>query len=369
MKVLIVEDEHNTLDEIQSLLAQIDRRAVLYTAKDAASALTLANEHDFEGAFLDIRLPQMSGMDLADRLLEIEPLMTIVFITAFNNYATEAFERNAIDYLLKPVRPERLAKAYSKMTEKAEENKAEKYLAKKASLDTFGGLRLYCDEEEVEWGRSKNVELFSYLLMQNGKFISKEKICEELWPSLDYERALPNLQVTVHRLRKTLSCFDRKTICIKYKDGYYSLEINTMAYDVYRLEALANEKDPSQLNCIWQIYRGPFLEGKSWIWLETERERLRRIFEQTVIRFSYWQMTQGDHRAVEMNLNAHIKKGLPGDDLIICYLKAVALSDSKSRLDKAYKDIQVQCLKTLDTEISEYVEKAYHTLLKESLFC
>jgi len=80
-------------------------------------------------------------------------------------------------------------------------------------------------------------------------------------------------------------------------------------------------------------------------------------------------MTQGDHRAVEMNLNAHIKKGLPGDDLIICYLKAVALSDSKSRLDKAYKDIKAQCIKTLDTEISEYVEKAYHTLLKESLFC
>ena len=97
----------------RSLLDQLQRAwpglRVLAECDDGASALEAIAEHQPQVAFLDIRMPGLSGLEVASAAAEASPGTRIVFVTAYDQYAIDAFERGAIDYLLKPISPGRLA--------------------------------------------------------------------------------------------------------------------------------------------------------------------------------------------------------------------------------------------------------------------
>ena len=81
---------------------------VVAECEDGASAVEALAEHTPDVAFLDIRMPGLTGLEVAALAAEASPRTKIVFVTAYDQYAIDAFERGAIDYLLKPVKPERL---------------------------------------------------------------------------------------------------------------------------------------------------------------------------------------------------------------------------------------------------------------------
>lgn len=97
----------------RSLLDQLrqawPRLRVVAECEDGASALEAVAEHKPGVAFLDIRMPGLSGLEVAAAAAEASPGTHIVFVTAYDQYAIDAFERGAVDYLLKPIEPERLA--------------------------------------------------------------------------------------------------------------------------------------------------------------------------------------------------------------------------------------------------------------------
>jgi len=82
---------------------------VLAECGDGASALEALAEHKPDVAFLDIRMPGLTGLEVAAALVDTSPRTQVVFVTAYDQYAIDAFEHGAIDYLLKPIEPERLA--------------------------------------------------------------------------------------------------------------------------------------------------------------------------------------------------------------------------------------------------------------------
>lgn len=109
-KAVVAEDEQLLREE---LLAQLGRAwpalEVVATCEDGGSALEAIAEHRPEVAFLDIRMPGLTGLEVAQASAAASPLTQVVFVTAYNQYAIEAFERGAVDYLLKPLAPDRLA--------------------------------------------------------------------------------------------------------------------------------------------------------------------------------------------------------------------------------------------------------------------
>jgi DNA-binding LytR/AlgR family response regulator len=106
---LVAEDE--TLLR-HALVAELGRAwpalQVVAECEDGASAVEALAEHQPDIAFLDIRMPGLTGIEVAALAAEASPRTRIVFVTAYDQYAIDAFERGAIDYLLKPVKPERL---------------------------------------------------------------------------------------------------------------------------------------------------------------------------------------------------------------------------------------------------------------------
>lgn len=109
--VLIVDDEPPARAELRRLLSVHDDVAVVAEAGDADAAVSLIAEHRPELVLLDIELGGATGFDV---LAKVTQPLEVIFVTAYDQYAIRAFEVSALDYLLKPVRPERLAAALAR---------------------------------------------------------------------------------------------------------------------------------------------------------------------------------------------------------------------------------------------------------------
>ncbi len=112
--VLVVDDEAPAVDELRYLLERDEAVGSVRVAHSARAALELLSTNRFDGIFLDIEMPDTTGLDLARALTSAPESVHrpfVVFVTAFERHAVEAFEVDAVDYVLKPVRPERLAQA------------------------------------------------------------------------------------------------------------------------------------------------------------------------------------------------------------------------------------------------------------------
>ncbi|MGB7981747.1 MAG: LytTR family DNA-binding domain-containing protein [Candidatus Nanopelagicales bacterium] len=115
LRVLAVDDEPPALGELTYLLEQADGVASVTAVGSAAEALAELQASAFDAVFLDIRMPGIDGLALADILARFVPAPPVVFVTAYDNHAVDAFGVAAVDYLLKPIRAERLAQAVDRV--------------------------------------------------------------------------------------------------------------------------------------------------------------------------------------------------------------------------------------------------------------
>jgi DNA-binding LytR/AlgR family response regulator len=117
MRVLAVDDEAPARAELAYLLGRDPRIATVLTAADGAEALRTLEGTSVDALFVDIRMPGLDGLDLARVLRRFTAPPAVVFVSAYDNHALEAFDLRAVDYLMKPVREERLAEAVSRVLE------------------------------------------------------------------------------------------------------------------------------------------------------------------------------------------------------------------------------------------------------------
>lgn len=112
-RAIVVDDERLARRELRSLLAVHPEIQLAGEAASVDQAVTLIREAKPDVVFLDIQMPGESGFELLNK---VEATFKIIFVTAYDTYAIRAFEVNALDYLLKPINPERLAKAIERLS-------------------------------------------------------------------------------------------------------------------------------------------------------------------------------------------------------------------------------------------------------------
>ncbi|HTD04719.1 LytTR family DNA-binding domain-containing protein [Undibacterium sp.] len=120
LKCIVAEDEALLRDSLLKLLAEVwPQLEVVAACDDGGAALEAIATHQPDVVFLDIRMPGLSGLEVAAAMAEASPHTQIVFVTAYNQYAIDAFEKGAVDYLLKPIEKERLAATVQRLQTRA----------------------------------------------------------------------------------------------------------------------------------------------------------------------------------------------------------------------------------------------------------
>jgi two-component system LytT family response regulator/two-component system response regulator LytT len=132
---MVVDDEQLAREELCFLLSQSGGIEIVGQATDGVQALRLCSELQPDLLFLDVQMPGLTGFEVARRLIQAQLLPPLVFVTAFDQYAIEAFSVNAVDYILKPVDPDRLEQALDRARRRVASEQAAKLPLSPADLE------------------------------------------------------------------------------------------------------------------------------------------------------------------------------------------------------------------------------------------
>lgn len=295
---VLVDDMRPALRELEFLLKKYPEISIDGMYTDPLTAIEKIGEQKPQLVFLDINMPQLQGIDAASRILDLSPETDIVFVTAFDQYAIEAFELHVMDYLLKPVAEERLEKTIARLRKKIPLSKERHSL--KLQIRCFGLFRMGWEgREPIKWRIEKAGELFAFLLQNHNRNIPRDELLERLWPEDDPDRSIKQLYNAIYYIRKALEGYGigRDLVSI---DSNYNLKLGPVDWDVERFRELFMKEPADRLESLEEmetLYTGDYLEGEFYPWSDFERERLSKLYEQGVIELSkkYIQEKKYDH--------------------------------------------------------------------------
>lgn len=267
LRITLIDDELAALKNMAHILSGLPGVSIagMYTAPEKALA---AIEKDWPDAvFVDIEMPGKNGLELAGELADKHPQIKVVFVTAYNRYAVDAFEASAVDYLLKPVRRERLEKTLARLT-KIEE--------RAAAVDSVGGAGIRClgkfavftpSGAPLSFRTKKTEELMALLVHFRSKPLTKEKIIEALWQDIDTEKANVLFHTTLYNLKKALVPLGGGAELQKTPGGHI-LNILDTPCDAWELERRLGGDNAGE---IFAAYTGAYFEEDAYPWADSKR--------------------------------------------------------------------------------------------------
>ncbi len=279
IRAIIVDDEWYNLEEIADLLIATGAFSEPRKYLNPVIALKEAEINKPEVAFVDIEMPVINGINFARKLNLINPDIVVVFVTAWNQYAVDAFDVNALDYILKPINQVRFKKMIDRVKYEIFNLRAK--MVRDLQISCFGNLQVQIDHVPIKWERAKSEELFAFLLMHHNKYVSKEVIIEYLWPEYETQKALQILQTAVSRIRTIFSELDTQVeIC--YHQSAYCLSITDAKCDLFGMELTlqsfkhTDEEDLKKLDDAIELCRKGFLSEHGYLWSFEKDEEIKQ---------------------------------------------------------------------------------------------
>ncbi|NUU75675.1 response regulator [Paenibacillus xylanilyticus] len=285
-RAVLIDDEHLALIHLENLLKKLVPITIAGVFMDAESAVEQITDLRPDIIFLDIQMPEMNGLEAAERLVSLCPSAEIVFVTAYDNHALEAFELNALDYVLKPLNMDRLSKTVNRIQKRLSHSAANEEPAE-VTISMFGSLKISRGSEElpIKWRTQKSQVLFALLFHHVNEFVSNHTLIEQVWPDTDLEKARSYLYTTVYHIRRCLKQVNVDLPIEKTSgaEGYcMRLEGNinlTKKWEqsIRSLDEITpdNEQEASE---IIEAYKYDYLKEFDYLWTLSERERLRNLF-------------------------------------------------------------------------------------------
>lgn len=280
LRAIIVDDEELSVKRLKRMLSENTDIEVCHTFLSPTDGYEYVKTNSIQIAFLDISMPEINGMSLSSLLRELDNTIEIVFVTGYDQYAVQAFDMNALDYLLKPVTRERLSKTVERIRKKRRIVDVES----KPEVHLFNGLRLYQNYPErrlIKLRSPKTEELFAYLVCK-GK-VSREEIFDTLWSGLEPKKAQQNLNTTMHYVRKAVNSGNRGE-CIEADRNEIRINESEIYSDMYAFETLMRQvriESKPGLELLLKaeaLYTGEFLKGKSYEWANDKRRQLEQDY-------------------------------------------------------------------------------------------
>jgi two-component SAPR family response regulator len=283
MRVIVVDDENHVLMRMERLISQIPEIVSIKCFKNPSEALEYIHDNTVDVAFIDIEMPEMDGLALSSLIMEQCPNLEVIFVTAHDEYALKAYQTNAIGYLLKPVLLEDIKKQVERIIRY---RKPPVSNIKSLYFNVFGRFFISSDENKkdiISFRTEKSEELLAFLLIQQGKPVSRDMICEKLWPDMDIDRATRNFHTTAYNIRHSLNELGISDMLIRTHNSY-SLKQSYLSsdLDLFNTAAVQFSKGNATISVIEKavsIYSGIYMGDKDYIWSYETQNYYEQVFE------------------------------------------------------------------------------------------
>jgi len=247
VRVLLVDDEKLQLVRLENEVKKVltdDCEIQSYSNPVEASKYIETNKVDI--AFLDIEMPIINGIKLAKILKSSNPLVNIIFVTAYDNYAMNAYQLHASGYLSKPVNEEKIRTELDNLRYPVEINSG-----KKLQIKCFGNFDLFYDGKPVKFARKKSKELFAYLVDREGAAVNINELNAVLWEE-DHKSYCRNL---IADIQQTLKKEGINNVFVKRFNECY-INIDNVYCDAYEYK----KNNPDAI----RMFRGEYMIQYSW---------------------------------------------------------------------------------------------------------
>ncbi|GAA1058303.1 DNA-binding response regulator [Agromyces luteolus] len=216
ISVLIADDEQPAVDELAFLLGQDPRIGTIHRATSGAEAIRILTREPVDAAFLDIHMPGLSGFDLARALQRFEHKPAFVFVTADEEGALEAFDLAAVDYLLKPVRTERLHRSVTRVVESMGQGPATDAAAARPEMIavTLGGTTRMIRRDDVRYVQAQGD--YARLHTDEASYLVRVPMSdlERQWAEAGFVRVHRSYLVALPHVTRVRLGGDRPTIVV-----------------------------------------------------------------------------------------------------------------------------------------------------------
>lgn len=215
MIALCVDDEPIMLELLKKAVEASPDIDEVYAFEEESDALEWAETNHFDIAFLDIELHGVSGTDVARRLRDKIPYLPIIFCTGYSEYALEAMQLHADGYLLKPIHAENVQNEIDRLIGR---NSTKPLLFVSENGMSFNDM----NGEVIVFHRSRTNELAHILIEADGKFLTKEELCDKLFGSTPgfFEKNRNYFFQLVRDLSAALALHGAEAFLIKSSNGY-----------------------------------------------------------------------------------------------------------------------------------------------------
>ena len=246
MRILLVDDEELQLLRLVNTLKSVLKDEELLSFSNPDKALEEAKKNRIDLAFLDIEMPHMNGIQLAKKLKAIHPQTKVIFVTAYDNYALDAFKVHALGYVTKPVNVDKIKKELEQL-----EGLVELKPTKKIQIKCFGNFEIFYQGEPVKFAYQKSKEVVAYLVDREGSMVNINELNAVLWEE-DHKSYLRNLIADIKNSLTAINCGD---VFIKRH--------NECAIDINKVDCDAFEYKKDNPDAV-RMYRGEYMIQYPW---------------------------------------------------------------------------------------------------------
>ncbi|KNB73437.1 response regulator [Brevibacillus reuszeri] len=366
LRAIIVDDEELSVKRLKKILSDSSMIDLKEAFQNPLDAFEYVKENKIDIAFLDISMPEINGMKLSSLLREHNAAVDIVFVTGFDEYAVQAFDMNALDYLMKPVSATRMSKTLDKIRTKHRFTAASPTLA----VHLFNGLKICWNDQEkqpIKLRSPKTEELFAFLMYKGT--VSREEVIDMLWRELGHEKALKNLNSNLYYIRKAIGASEAGDY-IQAGRSEIGIDRDLVYCDLYEFEQvmkqirLEPDKNESLIERVEALYTGAFLSGKAYEWASEKARRLEQDYISMLELAARFQLKQNQlNKSLHYFLEILKVDGLREDishEIILIYIELGRKNDAI----RQYRLLEETLQHELGTQPDPYIQNVMMSLTK-----
>lgn len=358
IKVIILDDEQPSVDKLERLLDESGMADVKGKFTEPPAALDFLKNNKIDAAFLDIEMPDMDGIEFSNRLVDLQEGVAVVFVTAYNQYAVEAFRLNALDFLMKPVTAERLKETLDRIV-------AEKEIRMDPTdvqIQCFGKFRVIAASGEVKFRTEKAEELLAFLIDRRGIYANRSEIIDCLWEDYEGDRALIHFNTTLHYVKKAL-LQSGVAISIEHDRGSYRLEMSEVFCDYDRFcgfsgkNGAVNQGNVLEYEEIAGLYSGAYLSGKEYAWVERNRQMLQDQYIDLLLGIAAYYKSAANHKMIVAWMKAGLNHEPLHREMNYLLLEALLMANDRIAAGRYYAIYRNGLAKKLRQEPDEAFQR------------